>query len=84
MHSKSFKEALAAEKINYAIKIINAYIVYDLDSWPKNLLTNFKLKKYFFGATNIVKSNDKEIVALVEHVHGISIMTLIGCCNSWC
>ena len=52
--------ALVAEKNNYASKIANAYIVYDLDTWPKNPLNNFTLKKCFLGATNIVKSNVKE------------------------
>ena len=31
-------------KNNYADKIENAYIFYDLDSWPSNLLNNFVVK----------------------------------------
>ena len=42
------------------LKIVNFYIVYDLDDWPKNYLRNFTLKKCLFGVNNIVKSNDKE------------------------
>ena len=42
------------------IKIVNVYIVYDLDGWPRNPTNNFKLKNCLFGATNIVKDNDKE------------------------
>ena len=30
---------------NYATKIVNAYIFYELDTWPKVFLNNFKLKK---------------------------------------
>ena len=38
------KEPLAVVQNNYAIKIVNAYIVYDLDACPGNSLNNFKLK----------------------------------------
>ena len=38
---------LVIEKNNYTTKIVNDYIVYDLDNW-------------LFGLTNIVKDNDKE------------------------
>ena len=31
---------LIIEQNNYAIKIVNAYIVYDLDDWSKILLNN--------------------------------------------
>ena len=50
---------LFVEQNNFATKIVNAYIVYDLDGWPKILLNNFKLKNCFLGATNIVKNGDK-------------------------
>ena len=42
------------------IKIVNVYIVYDLDSWPKNLTNNLKFRNYLFGATSAVKNSDKE------------------------
>ena len=42
------------------MKIVNVYIVYDLDHWPKILLRNFTLKNCLFEATNIVKSSDQE------------------------
>ena len=35
---------LVVEQNNYATKIVNVYIVYDLDTGPKVLLINFKLK----------------------------------------
>ena len=41
-------------------KIVNVYIVYDLDVWPRNHTNNFKFTNYLFGATNIVKNSDKE------------------------
>ena len=41
-------------------KIVNVYIVYDLDAWPKIPLRNFTMKNCLFGATSIVKNSDKE------------------------
>ena len=54
------KEPLVIEQNNYLTKIVNVYIVYDLDAWPKILLRNFTLKNCLFGATNIVNNSDKE------------------------
>ena len=34
---------LVVEQNNYAGNIVNAYIVYDLDNWPKIMLRNFKV-----------------------------------------
>ena len=54
---------LVIEQNNHRNKIVNVYIVYivyDLDNWPKILITSFILKNCLFGATNIVKTNDKE------------------------
>ena len=31
---------LVIEQNNYTTKIVNVYIVYDLDNWPKSLLQN--------------------------------------------
>ena len=59
MGIKFDKYPLAVEQNNYEIKIVNAYIVYDLDNWPKNLLYSFTLQNFLFGATNIVKASDK-------------------------
>ena len=44
---------------NFTTKILNAYIVSDIDNWPKILLGNFTLKNCLFGATNIAKNSDK-------------------------
>ena len=44
MGIKFDKDPLSVEQNNYAAKIVNAYTVYELDTWPKILLNNFKLK----------------------------------------
>ena len=40
---------LVTELKNYATKIVNIYMVYDLDNWSKNPLRNFTLKNCLFG-----------------------------------
>ena len=35
------KDSLAVEQNNYLTKIVNVYIVYDLDVWPRNSTNNF-------------------------------------------
>ena len=57
---KFHKDPLAVEQNNYFNKIVNVYIVYDLDAWPRNPTNNFKFKNCLFGATNVVKNSDKE------------------------
>ena len=59
MGIKFHKDLLAIEQNNYLTKIVNAYIFYDLDDWPRNSSNNFKFKNCLFGATNIVKNSDK-------------------------
>ena len=44
MRIKFDKNPLAVEQNNYATKIANFYIVYDLDFWPKTLLTVSNLR----------------------------------------
>ena len=53
------KDPLAVEQNSYSTKIVNVYIVYDLDAWPRNPTNNFKFKNCLFGATIIVKNSDK-------------------------
>ena len=60
MGIKFDKDPLAAEQNNYTTKIVNVYIVYDLDAWPKNPTNNFTFKDCLFGTTYIVKNSDKE------------------------
>ena len=49
-------ESLVVEKNNYLTKIVNVYIVYDPDYWPRNPLNSFTLKNCLFDATNLVKN----------------------------
>ena len=53
------KDPLAVERNNYLIKIVNFYIAYELNTWPKTPTNNFKFKNCLFGATNVVKNGDK-------------------------
>ena len=46
---------LVNEQNNCTTKIVNIFVVYDLDNWPKTPLRNFTLQNCLFGLTNIVK-----------------------------
>ena len=59
MRTKFDKDPLYVEQNSYTIKDVNAYIVFDLDTWTSNALRNFSLKICLFDATSIVKNNDK-------------------------
>ena len=59
MGVKFDKDPLAVEQNNYVSKIVNVYIVFDLDAWPRNPTNDFKFKKCLFGATTVVKNSDK-------------------------
>ena len=52
--------SLVIEQNKYTSRIVNVYIVYDLNNQPKILLKTFTLKNCLFEATNIVKNNNKE------------------------
>ena len=60
MGIKFDKDPLAVEQNNYLTKIVNVYIVYDLEAWPRSPTNNFKFNNCLFGATNIVKNYDEE------------------------
>ena len=60
MRIKFNKDILAVEQNNHTTKIVNVYIVYELDAWPRNPTNNFKFKNSLFAATNIVKNSEKE------------------------
>ena len=55
MGIKFDKGLLAVEQNNYPTKILNAYIVYDLDAWPRNPTNSIKFKNCLFCTNNIVK-----------------------------
>ena len=59
MRTKLKKNPLAVEQKNYSTKHANAYIVYDLDAWPKISPGNFTIKNILFCATAVVKNSDK-------------------------
>ena len=65
MGIKFDKDIFVVEQNNYTSKIVSAYIIYELDAWLKVPLDNFKLKNCLFGATNIVKTNDKKCVSIL-------------------
>ena len=50
---------LAVKQNKYVTRIVNAYIVYDLDTWPKIPYNIFKLKVCLFDTTNLVKNSGK-------------------------
>ena len=55
MRMKFDKDPLILEQNNDTNKIVNAYIVYNLDAWAIIPLNNFKLKNCLFGSTNKIK-----------------------------
>ena len=59
MGIKFDKNSLAVEQNSYLTEIINFYIVYNLDAWPKNLTNNFSFTNCLFGATSVVKNSDE-------------------------
>ena len=59
MGIKFDKNPLAIKQNTYLTKIVNVYIVYGLDAWPRNLTINFEFKNCLFAETNIVKNSDR-------------------------
>ena len=60
------KDPLAVEQINYLTKIVNIYLVYELDAWPRNPTNNFKFKNCLFRGSNIVKTVIKKSICTVD------------------
>ena len=60
MGIKFDKDPLAVKQNNYLTKIVNLYIVDDLDAWSKVPIWSFTLKNILFGVTNIVKIGIKK------------------------
>ena len=54
------KDPLVVEQNNCTSKVVNVYIVYDLNAWQRNPTTNFKFKNCLFGATSVIKNSRKE------------------------
>ena len=59
MGIKLDEDPLTVEQNNYASKIVNVYIVYDLDAWPKSSTNNFKFKNCLFGVSSVIENSDK-------------------------
>ena len=72
MAIKFGRDPLAVEQNSYATNIVNANIVYKLNSWPKNPLDNFIFKNCLFGATNIFKNSNKSKCWWVYSGYGIA------------
>ena len=60
MGIKFDKDPLVVQQNNYLTKIVNVYVVYDLDAWLRYPTINYIFKNYLFGATSLVKNSDKE------------------------
>ena len=54
------EDSLTIEENNYATITLKVYIAYALDACPRNPTNSFKFKKCLFGATNLVKTSNKE------------------------
>ena len=52
MTTKFGGNPLVVERKSYTTKLVNAYIFYELNSWPKIPLNIFTLQDCLFGATN--------------------------------
>ena len=55
---------VVVELKNYTTKIVNVYIVYDLDNWSNVPLRNFTIKNCLFDATTIMIKKCIWIVAM--------------------
>ena len=43
----------------YETKIVNTYIVHDLDKWRRNPFNSYAFKNWLFGVTNLVQNTNK-------------------------
>ena len=55
---------------SYSNFILNLYIVYELNTWPRNPAINFTLKIYLFGTVKLVKGTMKS--KFTYHGRGIA------------
>ena len=62
---KFYKDPLAVEQNHYLNKVVNLYVVYNLEAWTEIPLRNFTLTSFLFRATNIVKNSNEESMFLV-------------------
>ena len=74
------KDLLAVEQNNYLRKIVNVYIVYDLDAWPRNPTNNFKFKSIKEKSKIVIKKSLSIVDTewhLIGQVGGVLIMVLL-------
>ena len=64
---------LVVEQNDHATKIVNAYIVFNLDKWVKVPLNNFKIKNCLFGATNIIKNSNNVYNVYSKNMHIVAM-----------
>ena len=60
MEIKCYRDSLTVELNCYTTKLVNVYIVYDLEAWTRDPANNLKFKNCLFGVANTVKNCDKE------------------------
>ena len=72
------KDALAVKQSNYLSKIVNVYIVCDLDTWPRNPTNNFIFKTCLLRANSIVKNSGKEV-----YVYNVYMCIMATWNNIW-
>ena len=59
IHIQVNNASFVKDQNNIPTKIVNAYIVYDLDNWSKIPFWIFILSNCLFGATDIAKTSNK-------------------------
>ena len=70
--------------INYATKVVNDYVVYDLNHWPQSPLKKFVVKNCLLGVTDVIKKMIKVTMFmasmeqhLMEQAHGVLVRTVL-------
>ena len=58
--AKFNENSLIRNNINNFRKLINVYIFYTLDTWSRNLNTDFALDNSLFGPVEIIKNVDPD------------------------
>ena len=68
--------------INYAAKVVNDYVVYDLNHWPRSPLNKSVVKNCLLGVTDVIKKMMKVTMSsmeqhLMEQAHGFLVKTVL-------
>ena len=54
------KNSLAVEENNYLTKIVNIYIIYDLDAWARDPSNYVKFKNWLLASASVVNDSDQD------------------------